>query len=60
MEGDGVMNEDDNSKSIQIKTAKILMDYLDTLTFKDLTLSEEKARAVAKIALAIKAILRDL
>lgn len=53
------MSEGDERKSILIKTAKILMDYLDTLTFKDLTLSEENTRAVSEIALTIKAILRE-
>ena len=45
---------------LPLQTAQILVSYLDTVTYKDLTLSEEQARAVAKIALAIKAILRDL
>ena len=55
-----MMSEGDERKSILIKTAKILMDYLDTITFKDLSLSEENARAVSEVALTINTILRDL
>lgn len=55
-----MMSEGDERKSLLIQTANILVSYLDTVTYKDLTLSEEQARAVVKITLAIKAILRDL
>lgn len=54
------MSKDDKIKSIQIETAETLLRYLTDITNKDLALSEEQARAVAKITLAIKAILRDL
>lgn len=53
------MSEGDERKSLLIRTANILVSYLDTLTFKDLTLSEENTRAVSEIALTIKAILRE-
>lgn len=54
------MSECDERKCLLIRTANILVSYLDTVTYEDLTLSEEQARAVVKITLAIKAILRDL
>lgn len=54
------MSECDERKCLLIRTANILVSYLDTVTYKDLTLSEEQARAVVKITLAIKAILGDL
>lgn len=54
------MSEGDERKSLLIQTANILVSYLDTLTFKDLSMSEENARAVSEIALTINTILRDL
>ena len=54
------MSECDERKNLLIRTANILVRHLDTVTYKDLTLSEEQARALVMITLAIKVILRDL
>ena len=54
------MSEGDERKSLLIQTANILVRHLDTLTFMDLSISEENARALSEIALTINAILCDL
>lgn len=53
------MSEGDERKSLLLRTANILVRHLDTVTYKDLTLSEEQARALVMITLAIKVILRE-